>query len=174
MSPNGATDCSHGWSDAAGGITQPVDNQSLFELAPAGAKETPGARSATDVWRLFPNPSAHRIQKQARRAVNYVKIAEHLYPCSRIRSAIRVGVIRFTFECFLRPCRGGLICGLFPRVALWSLSRPSLHPWLQSVALWAKIGWWRSHNMPGSNRDLAPDGRFDAISRFAIVLFSLR
>jgi hypothetical protein len=39
--PNGAAECSHGWSDAAFGVAQPVERSCFNILRPDGAAELP-------------------------------------------------------------------------------------------------------------------------------------
>jgi hypothetical protein len=39
--PNGAVECSHGWSDAVCGVAQPVERSCFNIIRPEGAAELP-------------------------------------------------------------------------------------------------------------------------------------
>ncbi|MEX0775483.1 MAG: PfkB family carbohydrate kinase [Phycisphaeraceae bacterium] len=43
--PGGVKECSHGWSDAAWGVAEPVERSAVIHSAPAGAAETPDSHA---------------------------------------------------------------------------------------------------------------------------------
>jgi hypothetical protein len=64
--PNGAAECSHGWSDAAFGVAQPVETFVSKYIRPEGAAESSGRATAqSNTYRSSNSTSCARSMRRS-------------------------------------------------------------------------------------------------------------